>query len=150
MVDSNDAVFLDHKWDFQELNLSTGQTHRLATGGTGLVGGVALAADALGNVWFQLAARAGAPVGLGHEDAEQAEPGGLVNQVTREFASLIDGLGAWLDLPLGEIPDQPPDLLLFRAEREIHQFTRMMVASPCAIPEQIPAAPEPPPRRRSS
>ena len=93
---------------------------------------------------------AGAPVGLGHEDAEQAEPGGLVNQVTREFASLIDGLGAWLDLPLGEIPDQPPDLLLFRAEREIHQFTRMMVASPCAIPEQIPAAPEPPPRRRSS
>src|ERR1700730_304660 len=85
----------------------------------------------------------GAAVRVGDQDAEQAELGGLVNQVPRELAVVIDRFGARPDLALGEIPNELANLLLFRAEGEIHYglVTRTMVASPCAIPEQMPAAP---------
>src|SRR5207248_4988377 len=59
-------------------------------------------------------------VRIRHQDAEQAQLGGLLNQVTRELAAVIDGVGAGLDLALGEITNEFPDLLLFRTEREIH------------------------------
>ena len=93
------------------------------------------------------------------QDAEQSEVGGLLHQVAGELGGVVDGFGARLDLPLGELPYQLADRLLLRAESELHlrlkrshgtqaplasaggPVTWTMVASPCAIPEQIPAAP---------
>ena len=83
----------------------------------------------------------GAAVCFRHQDPEQPKVGGLLHQVSGELAALVDGFGARLDLPLGELRNQLANLLLFRAEGELHYRTWTMVASPCAMPEQMPAAP---------
>ena len=54
---------------------------------------------------------------------------------------MINCLRAGLDLALGKVTDELADVFLLRAEREVHYATRTMVASPWAIPEQMPAAP---------
>src|SRR2546430_15274769 len=106
------------------------------------------------------AAEAGAAIFFRHQDPEQPKGGGLLHQVTGEVAAMVDGFGARLDFPLGELGNQLANLLLLRAEGELHlrlershgtqaplasaggpEFTRPMVASPCALPEQMPAAP---------
>jgi len=75
------------------------------------------------------------------QDASRPSSAAFLNQVTRELAAVIDGVGAGLDLALGEISNEFADLLLFRTERKIHLGCADEVASPCAIPEQMPAAP---------
>ena len=63
---------------------------------------------------------AGTAIGVGHQDAEQPEPGSLVDQVAGELAVVVDRLGARLHLTLGEFPHERAHLLLFGAEGKIH------------------------------
>src|SRR5207244_4664826 len=63
---------------------------------------------------------AGTAIGVGHQDPKQSQSGGLVDQVARELAVVVDRLGARLDLTLGEFPRERAHLLLFGAEGKIH------------------------------
>ena len=51
-------------------------------------------------------------VRIRHQDAEQAQLGGLLNQVTRELAAVIDGVGAGHDLALRTCPTAAEDRAL--------------------------------------
>src|SRR5205823_509183 len=101
---------------------------------------------------------AGTTVHLRNQDTQQAQFGRLLHQISRELVKMIDRLSPGFDFALREVTDELSNLLLFGAERKVHSVlhgpaplrTRTMVASPCAMPEQMPTAPDPPPRRRSS
>src|SRR5438270_3637480 len=105
-------------------------------GGTGSEAGDLLDEDRKGDV-----VQAGAAIRFGYQHPHQAQLGGFVDEIPWELVVMIDGLRAGLDLAQGKVMDELADVFLLGAEREIHYFTRTMVASPWAIPEQMPAAP---------
>ncbi len=73
----------------------------------------------------------GPAVGLGDQDPHEAQFGGALDQVSGEFAALVDLRGAGLDLTLREVANQPADLLVLGTQRQVHAArpsTRTMVA----------------------
>src|SRR5216684_485621 len=92
-------------------------------GGTGAVARHLLDKNRKGQMIEPLAA-----ISLGDEDAKQAEPSRLGDEIAGKLIGVINRFGARLDLALGETPDQLADLLVFRAEGEVHYGSNARMA----------------------